>query len=190
MDNISPLTLPDCIEMMSPNQVSDHPTFSTMSNPRRYHCINTGTVVYVIDLYPTVNKVEDMNQRYRIPYHEALEILRFLDYLRFSTVVDIERHWPIVPPLEIERPAAEYNGIEWLIKWGVRQDVIDLTDMTLSDDEYEAIDGPSTQETEPSTDPSAGTDMAQPDMDAANMLLDLNAEDHFLDEIGSFDAAE
>lgn len=138
MERISPLTLPrpaffePMPRFYEPTSVRDFPT---MVEPRTFHQIEVNGEMHIIDLYATVNLMYSRYQRYQISPTKYNVISAFLQEMRFTTYVNVDR-WPDVPTLgsNDETLPAE----RWLDRYGVRFDVIDLT--MLVQDEEENVD--------------------------------------------------
>lgn len=117
----------------SPVGVMDYPS---MQNPRNYYVLTTGGTAIVIDLHATINTFYAMHTRYQIPTNRHEHIQAFLQELRFATEPNLRR-WTLVP--NPYSRGETRNGAEWLIEFGVRADVIDLT-VSFSDSEGAVMD--------------------------------------------------
>ena len=109
-----------------------------MTFPRQYWSITRGSTVTIVDLYETRNMILTMKDMDRISVRTWRTCDRFLDELRYDHHPDLAR-WVALPRLEGEF-FDPLMAEDWLLRYGQRMDVIDLTnadpdDWNFSDDD-------------------------------------------------------
>ena len=118
----------------SPVSILQYPT---MGIARQYWVVNRGAQTLVVDLYATICKVYDTYQRYITPHTHHAQIQAFLEELRFDTEPRLSR-WPAVP--RPDRIADPMVAEDWLVAFGVRHELVDLTEEVPGDINWSDVD--------------------------------------------------
>jgi hypothetical protein len=130
--------------------------FETMASPRLYWQVNDGPRVHIINLHDTRNNMYQKYMRYQISPQTWETIDAFLDEMRYATEPNLER-WPAVPAAN-NTGLDRFAGENWLFRFGMREDIIDLTiDLTMSSDDEDDDVNPSQETAETDVTDEWGT---------------------------------